>query len=134
MALGSRYHLFLVGVTMEDIRSFSILLIVIGYIITLAVTVFYGVIASWYRNPAGRYIFILLLSITLVLTNSMIRIIFPGATWTRVTGLILFGMYIIAIFSLGVGIYNAQIRNRFLKKLHEGKPGTDVLDQVKKEG
>lgn len=116
-----------------DLKFISIMLIVIGYIFTLAVTVFYGVIASWYKNPAGRYIFSLLVCITLVLSNSILRIIFPGQTWTLVTGLILFGLYVISIAALGVGIYNAQIRSHFLKKLQDGKPGTDILDQVRKE-
>jgi hypothetical protein len=125
--------MFLVGVTMDSIKYFSILFIVIGYIITLAVTVFYGVIASWYKNPAGRYIFVLLLSITLVLTNSVLRIIFPGQIWLAISGLILFGLYMLSICALGVGIYNAQIRSRYLHKLRDGKPGVDILEQTRKE-
>jgi hypothetical protein len=125
--------MFLVGVTMDSIKYFSVLFIVIGYVITLAVTVFYGVIASWYKNPAGRYIFILLLSITLVLTNSVLRIIFPGQIWLAISGLILFGLYMLSICALGVGIYNAQIRSRYLHKLRDGKPGVDILEQTRKE-
>jgi len=114
-----------------DIRLLGIIEYVIGYIVTLAVTVFYGVAASWYKNPAGRYIFILLLSITLVLTNSMIRIIFPSQLWTSYVGLGLFAFYILAMFSLGVGIYNAQIRRYYLDRIAAGKSTLDVLAQLK---
>lgn len=106
-----------------DTRDVLLLEYVIGYVITALVTVFYGVIAPWYKHSAGRYIFGLLLAISLVLTNSMIRIFFPQYDEGRYFGIVLFGFYIFAMVSIGVGVYNAQIghwkRKRFIKNEQE---------------
>lgn len=104
---------------MEISRDFLVAEVIIGFIITAIVTVFYGLVAPWYKQSAGRYIFGLLASLTLVLSNTVLRIFFPFIDNSRVLGAVLFGVYIIAIGLIGIGIYNAQVlrhdRKKFIK-------------------
>lgn len=100
---------------MDELRSFLIGEVIVGFIITAVVTVFYGFVAPWYKQSAGRYIFGLLLSLSLVLTNTVLKVFFPFLE-TRLLGAILFGIYIVSIICIGVGIYNAQIRRHQRKK------------------
>lgn len=106
-----------------DTRDVLIFEMFIGWAVTALVTVFYGIIAPWYKQSAGRYIFGLLLALTLVLTNSMIRIFFPGFDGGRIGGIVLFGFYIVAMVSIGVGVYKAQIchyrRMKFIRREKE---------------
>ncbi len=105
------------------LRDILLIEVIIGFVVTALVTIFYGVIAPWYKQSAGRYIFALLLAITLVLTNSMIRILFPGLPGTPIAGIVLFGFYILAMVSIGIGVYKAQIghyrRKKFIKEEKE---------------
>ena len=87
-----------------------------GYGISVLVTAYYGLTAPWYKYPEGRYIFFLLASITLVLTNSAIRLIFPGVTWTGIVGMILFGLFVIAMSAIGWGIWCAQHGRKCLER------------------
>lgn len=92
-----------------DIRAITGLEVLVGFTVTVLVTFFYGVFAPWYKQSAGRYIFGLLLSLTL-LTG-----FFAGITFYReifrgpVVGLIVYATYIVAITFMGVGIFKAQI-------------------------
>ena len=94
-----------------DIRTVTIILIWWGYALTLGVTAYYGFRRPWYRYSEGRILFFLLLSITLLLTNTIIRLVFPGAVPSWV-GLLLFGVYMVAIAGIGVGIYQAPKKKR----------------------
>lgn len=106
-----------------DTRDVLLLEIAIGFVITALVTIFYGIVAPWYKQSAGRYIFGLLLALTLILTNSVLRLFVPHFDEGRYFGVLLFGFYIFAMVSIGVGVYNAQIRHwrkkRFVKSEQE---------------
>jgi hypothetical protein len=91
-----------------NVRLIQIIELWMGYGITSLVFAYYSITAPWYKYPEGRYIWGLLCSIWLVLTNSMVRIIFPGVQWTSIAGMILFGVFIIAMASVGWGIWCAQ--------------------------
>lgn len=109
-----------------DTRTISIFLIFVGWGVTLLVTGFYGLFAPWYKQASGRYIFSLLASIAAVLSNSMVRILFPGQDWSTWTGIVLFIGFIITMIAMGVGIFNAQIRHtRIEKRLRHGSRTTD---------
>lgn len=79
-----------------------------GYLVTTLVLGYYGITAPWYKYPEGRYIFGLLASIWLVLTNSIIRLGFPREEWPIYVGLGLFFIFIVAMASVGWGIWCAQ--------------------------
>lgn len=106
-----------------DTRGLLVAEILIGFAVTGLVTLFYGVVAPWYKQSAGRYIFGLLLALTLILLNTVVRVFFPTFDNGRLFGLILFAFYIIAILAVGVGIYHAQIthwrKKRFIKREKE---------------
>lgn len=107
-----------------DLREILVVEVIIAYVVTALVTVFYGVIAPWYKQAAGRYIFYLLLSLALLLTNSVIRFLFPNfVDGGRIIGIFLFGFYIVSIVLIGNGIYKAQIthwnKRRFISKEKE---------------
>lgn len=106
-----------------DTRDVLIVEILIGFVVTALVTVFYGVVAPWYKQSAGRYIFALLLALSLVLTNTIVRVFFPTFDNGRLFGIILFGFYIFAIGSIGIGVYKAQIghwkKKRFIREEKE---------------
>lgn len=104
-------------------RDILIVEVAIGFFVTALVTIFYGLIAPWYKQSAGRYIFGLLLALTLVLANSFVRLFFPAFDQQRIGGMVLFGFYILAILSVGAGIYSAQIgrykRKKFIEREKE---------------
>lgn len=104
-------------------RDILIIEVVIGFFVTALVTIFYGLIAPWYKQSAGRYIFALLLALTLVLANSVVRVLFPAFDQQRIGGIVLFGFYIVAMVSIGIGVYSAQIgryrRKKFIQREKE---------------
>jgi hypothetical protein len=103
----------------EELKQLGYILYVVGFFVTFAVTAFYGFIAPWYKNPSGRYIFTLLLSLTLVLGNSVIRVFFRDWDYNYIIGVVLFAFYIVAIASVGVGIYNASVKRYLDIKLNK---------------
>jgi hypothetical protein len=103
----------------EGVKDLGYVLYVVGFFVTFAVTLFYGIIAPWYKNPSGRYIFTLLLSLTLILGNAVLRIFFREWPYGYVVGVILFAFYIVAIASVGVGIYNASVKRYLDIKLNK---------------
>jgi hypothetical protein len=106
-----------------DLRSALIWEFCIGFVISVVVTLFYGIIAPWYKHSAGRYIFGLLSSISLVMSNSIIRLAFPNLPAKELTSFILLGLFVLSMAAVGWGIYNAQIKNyrrrRFIKSEKE---------------
>jgi hypothetical protein len=102
-----------------EVRDILITEIWIGAVITILVTVGYGIIAPWYKQSAGRYIFGLLLSLSLLLINSVVGIFFPGLEGRRLVGALLFGLYIMAISAIGFGIYRAQLNGYRKRKFVE---------------
>ena len=98
-----------------DLRMIQLAELWMGFAISLVVTAYYGIFAPWYKSPEGRYIFFLLLSITLVLTNSVVRFLFPGDA-SRVAGMVLFAVFIIAMASIGWGIWCAQHGRKCLER------------------
>ncbi len=99
-----------------DVRGFLISEIAVGWAITLLVTVLYGVVAPWYKQSAGRYIFGLLLSLTAVLSNTVFHIFFPDVENSQIIAVVLFAYYIGAVLAIGVGIYRAQVSGYRKKK------------------
>lgn len=83
--------------------------ITIGWGITTLVTILYGVVAPWYKQSAGRYIFGLLLSLTAILSNTVFHIFFPNAEGSQIFAVILFAYYIVSVLAIGIGIYRAQV-------------------------
>lgn len=88
-----------------------IVMLHIGFAITTFVLLFYSVVAPWYRTAAGRYIWGLLLSLSLVLSVSEVRILFGEFPYRREIALVAFGGFLAAIFAVGVGIYRAQFKS-----------------------
>jgi hypothetical protein len=99
-----------------DIRAIQISELWVGYGITTLVFGYYSFTAPWWRYPEGRYIWGLLASIWMVLTNSVVRFLFPGVTWTPIAGMALFGVFIIAMASVGWGIWCAQHGRKCLER------------------
>lgn len=99
-----------------DTRDVLIAEIFISFAVTFVVTAMYGVVAPWYKQSAGRYIFGLLASLTAILANSVFRIIFPDIMSAQIIAVILFAYYIIAILSIGAGVYKAQVRGYLRSK------------------
>lgn len=106
-----------------DTRSLLIYEVIAGFAITAIVTLFYGIVAPWYKQSAGRYIFGLLLALTLILSHTILRIWIPSLDPYRFGSILLFGFYIVAIASIGFGVYRAQIghykKNRFIRQEKE---------------
>lgn len=106
-----------------DLRTALIAEFIIGFVIVALVTAFYGIIAPWYKHSAGRYIFGLLGSITLVMSNSIIRLVFPNLPGKEFTSFVLLGLFILSISAVGWGIYKAQIKSyrkrKFIKSEKE---------------
>lgn len=88
----------------------------IGYGITTAVAAYYGITFPWHKSHEGRYIFGLLASIWLVLTNSIFRILFPRQEWPIYVGMVLFAVFIVAMASVGWGLWCAAHGRKCLKR------------------
>jgi hypothetical protein len=84
-------------------------LIVAGFVITLAVTLLYGCLAPWYKSETGRSFFTLLSALTLLLLNSVQRLVFGKTDLTLWIGLVLFVLYCIAMIFVGWHVYQAQV-------------------------
>jgi hypothetical protein len=103
-----------------EVRDILIFEVFLGTVITVVVTVGYGLIAPWYKQAAGRYIFGLLLSLSLLLANTVTGIFWQGlGDGRRVIGAVLFALYIIAISAIGFGIYRAQLNGYRRRKFVE---------------
>src|SRR6058998_2256869 len=98
-----------------DIRQVTLVLFFAACVVTLSVTLFYGLFTSWYKQSSGRYIFALFLSESAVLSNSLLRYFNPGQEWTAYTGIILFGGYVIAMTAMGIGIVRATFKSYITK-------------------
>lgn len=105
----------------DELKFFGYILLSVGAGVTFIVTLFYGIVAPWHKTPSGRYIFTLLLSLTLVLCNSVVRIFFREWTFGIILGIVLFCFYIIAISAVGIGIYNASIKRYLDIKINKVK-------------
>lgn len=101
----------------------SRILTIMGWCISLVVWLGYTAVAPWYKIAAGRYIWGLLTSIMLLLSVTISRFLFPGLPFRQ--ELILFALiaFNIAMLSVGVGIYKAQIlryyKAKFVQKERE---------------
>lgn len=102
----------------EELRSILYVEYVVGFVVTFVVTLFYGIVAPWYKTPSGRYIFTLLLSLTLILGNAVIRILFREWPYGYFVGAVLFAFYVVAMIAVGIGIYNASIKRYLDIKLN----------------
>jgi hypothetical protein len=93
-------------------------IIITGFTVTLSVTLMYGCLAPWYKSDTGKSFFTLLSALTLILSNSMLRIVFGRQEWTTSVGMILFTLYILAMGFIGWHVYQAQVaRYRKNKKV-----------------
>lgn len=99
--------------TITELLYFEFL---VGFGLTVGVTLFYGIVAPWYKQSAGRYIFGLLLSLSIVMLNTVLRIYIPALNKAQWLSAALFGLYILSIAAIGVGVYKAQITRYRRKK------------------
>lgn len=95
----------------------------IGFVVSGLVWLFYTIVAPWYKVAAGRYIWSLLLAIFLVLSVSVVRLVFGDFPFRREIAIGAFVGFLIALLSVGIGIYRAQIascrKKRFIKEFRE---------------
>lgn len=105
----------------EELKVIAYVLYTVGFVITFAVTVLYTVVAPWKRTPSGRYMFTLLLSLTLVLGNSVVRVFFRDWSPGLVIAIVVFMFFIVAITAMGIGIYNASIKRYLDIKINKIK-------------
>lgn len=89
--------------------------IIIGFGITFLTTLLYGLFAPWYKSDTGRAFFTLLIALSTLLFNSVIRTYFK-TDFTLYLGMILFGLYCIAMIHIAWYIYKAQIHDYYLSK------------------
>jgi len=101
-------------------------LFMVGFAITFLVWISYTILAPWYKQAAGRYIWGLLFAILMVLSISAVRIVFGEFPFRKELAFISIGLFFISIGAVGIGIYRAQFRRyRYtkLRKEHDNYSG-----------
>lgn len=105
--------------------------IFVCFALCAVIMIVYTLLAPWYKSSAGRQIAGLLGSLTLVLGVSISRIVLGEFPFQRELSLILLWVFTLAIFSVGWGIFNAQIRQyrkvRTLKKETTSKNRSHIM-------
>lgn len=91
-------------------------LVIIGFFITAIAAGLYGLLAPWYKSNTGRAFFTLLAALTLILLNSTLGIWFGRSDIRLWAGLILFGVYCVAMLFIGWYIFNAQVRRYYTRR------------------
>lgn len=98
-----------------------VVMIQIGFAATALVCLLYGIVAPWHKTPSGRYIFSLLLSLSLILGVTVSRIYFREFPYTTLLGVVVFAFYIVAVIAMGIGIYNASIKRYLDIKMNKAR-------------
>lgn len=92
----------------------------VAFVLTAGVTALYGIVAKWQRTPEGKYIFMLLGALTLVLGIYIFRVHFRYVPYTIVAAIVFMAYYLVAIVTMGFGIYRATIK-RYLDEKKAGQ-------------
>ena len=94
----------------------SIIEIQVGFWVTLGVTAMYGLLAPWYKSDTGKAFFALLAALTLLLLNTVLGIFFGRADWRVWSGMVLFGLYCLAMLCIGYYIFRAQVQRYYTRR------------------
>ena len=105
----------------EDYIEVYRILIVIAFLISAINLIGYTILAPWYKYALGRIVWLKFLANTLVLLVPFTLVTGSDLPFRRELSIVAMSVFIVAITTVGIGIYVTQIKG-YIRKTGEKKP------------